>query len=85
MGKKDAPKRQRAPAPKGDPNKKDQARALTAKIFGGRRRHLHHLRPDGLGGELKSAMGNMFGAKAGDAGGFGGLGLGRRRRRRRHR
>ncbi|HYH98061.1 TonB family protein, partial [Hyalangium sp.] len=26
-------------------------------------------------GELKSAMGNMFGAKAGDSGGFGGLGI----------
>jgi hypothetical protein len=28
----------------------------------------------GLGGELKSAMGNMFGAAPGDAAGLGGLG-----------
>ncbi len=29
----------------------------------------------GLGGDLKGAVGNMFGSRVGDAGGFGGLGL----------
>ncbi|RKH14164.1 TonB family protein [Corallococcus sp. CA053C] len=76
MGKKDAPKANNRTAPKGDPNKKDEARALTAKIFGGGKGGISTIfGKSGLGGELKSAMGNMFGAKAGDAGGFGGLGL----------
>jgi TonB family protein len=76
MGKKDAPKTANRTAPKGDPSKKDQARALTSKIFGGGKGGLSTVfGSGGLGGELKSAMGNMFGAKAGDSGGFGGLGL----------
>lgn len=76
MGKKDAPKTANRTAPKGDPSKKDQARALTAKIFGGGKGGISTIfGSGGLGGELKSAMGNMFGAKAGDSGGFGGLGL----------
>ncbi|MFP2903197.1 hypothetical protein ACLEQD_44070, partial [Corallococcus sp. 4LFB] len=76
MGKKDAPKANNRTAPKGDPNKKDEARALTAKIFGGGKGGISTIfGKSGLGGELKSAMGNMFGAKAGDAGGFGGMGL----------
>jgi TonB family protein len=76
MGKKDAPKTGNRTAPKGDPNKKDQARALTAKIFGGGKGGVSTIfGTGGLGGELKSAMGNMFGAKAGDSGGFGGMGL----------
>ncbi|NPC48602.1 TonB family protein [Corallococcus sp. AB032C] len=76
MGKKDAPKTNNRAAPKGDPNKKDEARALTAKIFGGGKGGISTIfGKSGLGGELKSAMGNMFGAKAGDAGGFGGMGL----------
>ena len=76
MGKKDAPKTGNRTAPKGDPSKKDQARALTAKIFGGGKGGVSTIfGSGGLGGELKSAMGNMFGAKAGDSGGFGGLGL----------
>ena len=87
MGKKDAPKRSAHAAPKGDPNNKDQARMLMAKVFGGSAGGISTIfGHQGLGGELKSAMGNMFGAAAGDAQGFGGLGLrgsGSRRRRRR--
>ena len=77
MGKKDAPKRSAHAAPKGDPNNKDQARLLLARGLrrargGGISTIFGH---QGLGGELKSAMGNMFGAAPGDAAGFGGLGL----------
>ncbi|QSQ24753.1 adventurous gliding motility protein GltG [Pyxidicoccus parkwayensis] len=76
MGKKDAAKTNNRTAPKGDPNKKDEARALTAKIFGSGKGGISTVfGKNGLGGDLKSAMGNMFGAKAGDSGGFGGLGL----------
>lgn len=76
MGKKDTPKRSAHAAPKGDPNNKDQARLLVAKVFGGSGGGISTIfGHQGLGGELKSAMGNMFGAAAGDAGGFGGLGL----------
>ncbi|ATB49120.1 adventurous gliding motility protein GltG [Corallococcus macrosporus] len=76
MGKKDAPKTNNRTAPKGDPSKKDEARALTAKIFGGGKGGISTVfGKSGLGGDLKSAMGNMFGAKAGNSGGFGGLGL----------
>ena len=76
MGKKDAPKRNTRTAPKGDPNNKDQARMMTQRIFGqgsgGISTIFGH---NGLGGELKSAMGNMFGSAPGDARGLGGLGL----------
>jgi TonB family protein len=76
MGKKDAPKRSAHAAPKGDPNNKDQARMLTEKIFGSGGSGISTIfGHNGLGGELRSAMGNMFGAAAGDAQGFGGLGL----------
>ncbi|MDP2270549.1 MAG: adventurous gliding motility protein GltG [Archangium sp.] len=76
MGKKEAPKRSAHAAPKGDPNNKDQARLLVAKVFGGTGGGISTIfGHQGLGGELKSAMGNMFGAAAGDSGGFGGLGL----------
>ncbi|GHG82842.1 adventurous gliding motility protein GltG [Comamonas sp. JC664] len=76
MGKKDAPKTNNRTAPKGDPSKKDEARALTAKIFGGGKGGISTVfGKSGLGGDLKSAMGNMFGAKTGNSGGFGGLGL----------
>ncbi len=77
MGKKEVPKTNqphRAPGPAED--KKDEARALTAKIFGGGKGGVSTIfGKAGLGGELKSAMGNMFGAKAGDSGGIGGLGI----------
>lgn len=76
MGKVNAPKRSAHAAPKGDPNNKDQARLLVAKVFGGTGGGISTIfGHQGIGGELKSAMGNMFGAAAGDAGGFGGLGL----------
>ncbi len=76
MGKKDAPKKSAHAAPKGDPNNKDQARILAQKIFGSGGGGISTIfGHNGLGGELKSAMGNMFGAAPGDAQGFGGLGL----------
>ncbi len=76
MGKKDGPKSNNRTAPKGDPSKKDEARALTAKIFGSGKGGISTVfGSNGLGGDLKGAMGNMFGPKTGDAGGFGGLGL----------
>jgi FHA domain len=75
MGKKDAPVRSAHAAPKGDPNNKDQARQMMSKLFGGSGGLSTVMGPNGLGGELKSAMGNMFGAAAGDANGLGGLGL----------
>ncbi|MBX7113758.1 MAG: adventurous gliding motility protein GltG [Myxococcaceae bacterium] len=76
MGKKEAPKRSAHAAPKGDPNNKDQARMLVQKVFGGNSGGISTIfGHNGLGGELKAAMGNMFGAAPGDAAGFGGLGL----------
>jgi TonB family protein len=75
-GKRDAPERSARMAPKGDPNNKDQARMMMAKVFGGNSGGVSTIfGKSGLGGELKSAMGNLFGAAAGDAQGFGGLGL----------
>jgi TonB family protein len=74
MGKKDAAKTQARTAPQGQKDKKDEARALTAKIFGGKG-GVSTLFGNAGGGELKSAMGNMFGVKAGDSAGFGGLGI----------
>lgn len=76
MGKVNAPEKSAHAAPKGDPTNKDQARILTNKIFGGNSGGISSIfGHQGLGGELKSAMGNMFGAAAGDSGGLGGLGL----------
>ncbi len=75
-GKKDAPKVSAKAAPKGDPNNKDQARLLVAKVFGAQGGGISTLfGHQGLGGELKGAMGHLFGAAPGDAAGFGGLGL----------
>jgi TonB family protein len=76
MGKKDGPKRSARAAPKGDPSNKDQARLLMAKVFGGSSGGVSTVfGHNGLGGELRSATGNMFGAAPGDAAGMGGLGL----------
>ena len=76
MGKKEAPKRNARTAPKGDPNNKDQARMFMDKAFGKGGGGLSTVfGKNGLGGELQAAMGNMFGATAGDAQGMGGLGL----------
>jgi len=76
MGKLKAPKTGNRAAPKGDPKKPtDVAREMTAKIFGGGKGGVSTIFGKGVGGELNAAMGNMFGAKAGDSGGLGGLGL----------
>ncbi|MBN1209852.1 MAG: adventurous gliding motility protein GltG [Myxococcaceae bacterium] len=75
MGKKDAPKTANRTAPQGQKDKKDEARALTQKIFGGKGGVATIFGSKGLGGDLKNAMGNMFGAKTGDSGGLGGLGI----------
>ncbi|HZH02521.1 MAG TPA: adventurous gliding motility protein GltG [Myxococcaceae bacterium] len=76
MGKKDAAKTGKRTAPKGDPNNKDTARMLTQKIFGSGAGGISTVfGKAGLGGELKAAMGNMFGNAAGDSKGLGGLGL----------
>ncbi len=75
-GKKDAPNRNARMAPKGDPNNKDQAREMLSKVFGSSGGGMSTVfGKNGLGGELQSAMGNLFGATAGDSGGMGGLGL----------
>jgi hypothetical protein len=76
MGAKNAPKRSAHAAPKGDPNNKDQARLLVSKVFGGSSGGISTIfGHQGIGGELKAAMGNMLGAAPGDAAGLGGLGL----------
>ncbi|RKH12473.1 TonB family protein [Corallococcus sp. CA053C] len=76
MGKKNELKANNRTVSKGDLNRKDEARALTAKIFGGGKGGISNIfGKSGLGGELKSAMGNVFSAKVGNAGGFGGMGL----------
>lgn len=75
-GKKDAPKQSARAAPKGDPNNKDQARLLVARVFGAQGGGTSTLfGHQGMGGEVKVAMGHLFGAAPGDAAGFGGLGL----------
>jgi TonB family protein len=76
MGQKDKPKTNQRTAPQAtQKDKKDEARALTAKIFGGKGGVSTIFGNSGLGGELKSATGNMFGAIAGNSGGLGGLGI----------
>ena len=76
MGSKVAPKRSASAAPKGDPNNKDQARLLVSKVFGASGGGISTIfGHQGIGGELKAAMGNMLGAAPGDAAGLGGLGL----------
>lgn len=78
MGKKNAPKRSAHTAAKAtDPNNKDQARMLAQKIFGKGGAGISNIFSDhnGLGGELKAAMGNMVGSVAGESGGLEGLGM----------
>jgi TonB family protein len=72
MGKKDEVKTTNRTATK---DKAAEAKALTQKIFGGKGGAAAIFGSAGLGGDLKNAMGNMFGAKAGVSGGFGGLGI----------
>jgi TonB family protein len=71
MGKKDEVKTNNRTAK----DKAAEAKALTQKIFGGKGGAAAIFGSAGLGGDLKNAMGNMFGAKAGVSGGFGGLGI----------
>jgi hypothetical protein len=79
MGKKDAPKTTGRSAPKAiDPNAKEVVKRMgvlgalgrgggggLATVFGS----------GGLGGDIRGATGNMFGATVGDSFGFGGLGV----------
>ncbi|MFL5356489.1 adventurous gliding motility protein GltG [Archangium sp.] len=75
MGQKEAPKQPAHSTSAGKTDKKEVAKNMAAKIFGGKGGAASLFGGGGLGGDLKSAMGNMFGAKGGAAGGFGGLGL----------
>jgi TonB family protein len=72
--KKDVPKQVQTSS-QSKPDKKAAAKNMAAKIFGGKGGAASLFGGGGLGGDLKSAMGNMFGAKGGAAGGLGGLGL----------
>jgi hypothetical protein len=79
MGKKDAPKTNARSAPRAiDPNAKEVVKRMgvlgalgrgggggLATVFGS----------GGLGGDVRGAVGNMFGATVGDSQGFGGLGI----------
>jgi TonB family protein len=60
------------PAPN-QPSKKDQAKALAQKIFGGKGGAAAIFGGGGLGGDLKNAMGNMLGARGGPGLGLPGL------------
>jgi TonB family protein len=74
MGKKEAPKTQNRTAPQGQKDKSEAGKKIVQQVFGGKG-SVSALFGNGIGGQLKGAMGNMFGAKAGDSGGFGGLGI----------
>lgn len=58
-----------------DPNAKDRAKAMVASLFGSKGGVQTIFGNGGLGGDLKNAVGNMFGNTVGDSGGLGGLGL----------
>jgi hypothetical protein len=59
-----------------DPNAKDRAKAMVTSLFGGKSGGIQTIfGSGGLGGDLKSAVGNMFGNQVGNSGGLGGLGL----------
>jgi hypothetical protein len=79
MGKKDAPKTNARSAPRAiDPNAKDIVKntGLVALLGRGRSGGLSTIfGQGGLGGDLKGAIGNMFGPVVGDSYGLGGLGL----------
>jgi hypothetical protein len=79
MGKKDAPKSNGRSAPKAiDPNAKEVVRrsGLLGALGRGAGGGLSTVfGSGGLGGDLKGAVGNMFGPVVGDAQGLGGLGI----------
>ncbi len=75
MGQRNAPDRSAASAPKGDPNDKDHARMLVNKVFSGTGGISTIIGHAGLGGDVKGALGGLFGQQVGDSGGLGGLGL----------
>ncbi len=79
MGKKDAPKTNARSAPKAiDPNAKEVVKrmgVLGALGRGGGGGLATVLGSGGLGGDLRGATGNMFGATVGDSYGLGGLGV----------
>ncbi len=76
-GRKDAkPKNPGRRANKGKPDDKELATQALTKLFGGRAGAVGAVMGGtGMGGELKSALGGVTGARVGDASGFGGLGL----------
>ncbi len=79
MGKKDAPKTNARSAPKAiDPNAKDVVKRvglLGALGRGGGSGLSTVFGAGGLGGDLRGAVGNMFGPTVGDSYGLGGLGI----------
>jgi hypothetical protein len=79
MGKKDAPKNNARSAPKAiDPNAKDVVKRmglLGALGRGGGGGLSTVFGAGGLGGDLRGAVGNMFGPVVGDSYGLGGLGI----------
>jgi hypothetical protein len=79
MGKRDAPKTNARSAPRAiDPNAKDIVKnsGLVGLIGRGKGGGLSTIfGQGGLGGDLKGAVGNMFGPVVGDSQGVGGLGL----------
>ncbi len=78
MGRRDAPNRNARSAPKAiDVNAKDVVKnsGLMRLLGGGSGGLATILGNGGLGGDLKGALGHMFGPAVGDAGGLGGLGL----------
>jgi hypothetical protein len=78
MGKKDAPKTNARSAPKAvDPNSKELVKrtGLLAVLGRGGGGLSTVMGSGGLGGDLRGAVGNMFGPVVGDSYGLGGLGI----------
>jgi hypothetical protein len=79
MGKKDAPKTDGRSAPKAiDPNAKELVKRtglLAALGRGGSSGLSTVFGSGGLGGDIRGAVGNMYGPTVGDSFGFGGLGI----------
>lgn len=78
MGKKDAPKTNARSAPRAiDPNAKEVVKrtGLLGALGRGGGGLSTVFGTGGLGGDLKGAVGNMFGPVVGDSGGLGGLGI----------